>query len=59
MERDYGRCMVWFLSDMTGGPLPPYLLEIVMRDGRRFYVHSGNSTKKQIPLSLTCGISGQ
>jgi len=43
MELDYGRQMVWLLSEMTGGPLPPYLLEIVMRDGRSFYVHSGNS----------------
>ncbi len=43
MELDNGRRMVWSLSEMTGGPLPPYLLEIVMRDGRSFYVHSGNS----------------
>jgi hypothetical protein len=43
MQLDYGRWMIWFLSEMTGGPIPPYLLEIVMRDGRGFYVYSGNS----------------
>lgn len=47
MELDSGRWMVWFLSEMTGGPLPPYLLEIVMRDGRSFYVHSGNSRDEE------------
>ena len=47
MDLDYGRWMVWFLSEMTGGPLPPYLLEIVMRDGSSFYVHSGNSRDDQ------------
>ena len=47
MRLDYGRWMVWFLSEMTGGPLPPYLLEIVMRDGRSFYVHSGNSRDEE------------
>jgi len=47
MELDYGRWMIWFLSEMTGGPLPPYLLEIVMRDGRSFYVHSGNSRNEE------------
>lgn len=47
MELDYGQWMVWFLSEMTGGPLPPYLLEIVMRDGRSFYVHSGNSRDEE------------
>jgi hypothetical protein len=47
MELDYGRWMVWFLSEITGGPLPPYLLEIVMRNGRSFYVHSGNSRDEE------------
>src|SRR6266511_3420179 len=47
MELDYGRWMVWFLSEMTGKPLPPYLLEIVMKDGRGFYVHSGNSRDEE------------
>lgn len=47
MEVDFGRWMVWNLSEMTGGPLPPYLLEIVMRDGRSFYVHSGNSRDEE------------
>lgn len=47
MDLDYGRWMVWFLSEMTGGPIPPYLLEIVMRDGRSFYVHSGNSRDEE------------
>ena len=43
MELDYGREMIWSLSEMTGGPLPPYLLEIVMKDGRSYYVYTGNS----------------
>ena len=43
MELDTGRRMVWSLTEMTGGPLPPYLLEIVMKDGRNFYVHSGGA----------------
>jgi len=47
MELDFGRHMVWSLSEMTGGPLPPYLLEIVMTDGRSFYVHSGNSRDEE------------
>ena len=47
MELDYGRWMVWFLLEMTGGPLPPYLLEIVMKDGRSYYVHSGNSRDEE------------
>jgi len=47
MELDYGRGMVWSLSEMTGGPLPPYLLEMVMKDGRSFYVHSGNSREEE------------
>jgi len=47
MELDYGRFLVWALSDMTGGTLPPYLLEIVLKDGRSFYVHSGNSRDEE------------
>jgi hypothetical protein len=42
-EDDYARDLIWLLFSMTGGPLPPYLLEVVMRDGRSFYVHSPNS----------------
>ena len=41
VELDYGRQMIWLLSEMTGPPIPPYLLEIVMKDGRIFYVNSG------------------
>ncbi len=47
MELGYGKFMVWNLSEMTGKPLPPYLLEIVMKDGRRFYVHSGNGRDEE------------
>ena len=47
MELDYGRFMVWSLSEMTGGPFPPYFLEIVMKDGKSFYVHSGNSRNEE------------
>ena len=47
MELDYGRFMVWSLSEMTGGPFPPFFLEIVMKDGRSFYVHSGNSRDEE------------
>lgn len=43
MEYDYGRFMIWSLTEMTGRPFPPYFLELVMKDGRSFYVHSGNS----------------
>jgi len=35
--------MIWLLSELTGPPLPPYLLEIVMKDGRSYYVNTGNS----------------
>ena len=45
-EDDYARDLIWLLFDMTGGPLPPYLLEIVLKDGRNFYVHSANSKKE-------------
>jgi hypothetical protein len=41
MDLDYGRWLVWFLCEKPGEPLPPYLLEIVMKDGRSFYIHSG------------------
>ena len=45
-EDDYARDLILLLFDMTGGPLPPYLLEIVLKDGRSFYVHSANSKKE-------------
>jgi hypothetical protein len=43
VELDYARIMIWNLSELTGGPFPPYFLEIVMKDGKSYYVHSGNS----------------
>jgi hypothetical protein len=43
MQMDYARGMIWGLSELTGGPFPPYFLEIVMKDGQGYYVHSGNS----------------
>jgi hypothetical protein len=42
-EDDFARDLIWLLFDMTGGPLPPYLLEVVLRDGRSFFLHSPNS----------------
>jgi len=47
MELDYGIFMIWSLSEMTGGPFPPYFLEVVMKDGKSFYVHSGNSRDEE------------
>jgi len=47
MELDYGRFMIWSLSELTGGPFPPYFQEIVMKDGQGFYVHSGNSRDEE------------
>jgi len=40
MVSGYARGLIWSLFDMTNMPLPPYLLEIVLRDGRSFYIHS-------------------
>lgn len=40
---DYAKELIWQLFDMTVGSLPPYLLEITMRDGRSFYIHSPES----------------
>jgi hypothetical protein len=38
ITNDYARGLIWLLFSMTGGPLPPYLLEIVLKDGRSFYL---------------------
>lgn len=43
MDLGYGKGLLWLLSEMTGPPLPPYLLEVVMVNGHRYCVHSGNS----------------
>lgn len=37
---DYARDLIWDLYEWSGGPLPPFLLEIIMKDGRKFYIHS-------------------
>lgn len=34
---------IWQLFDKLSGTLPPYLLEIVMVDGRSFYIHAFES----------------
>ena len=44
---DYAKDLIWLLFDMTGGPLPPYLFEIILRDGRSFYIHSPNSRDEE------------
>lgn len=46
MALDFGKYMVWSLSQMKG-TLPPYLLEIIMKDGRSYFVHSGISNDEQ------------
>lgn len=47
MQLDYGKFLIWNLSETIGGPFPPYFLEAVMRDGKSFYVHSGNSRDEE------------
>jgi len=42
MELGYGKSLIWLLFDMTGPALPPYLLEVVMKTGDRYYIHSPN-----------------
>ena len=42
MELGYGKGLIWLLFDMTGPSLPPFLLEVIMKDGRSFYIHSPN-----------------
>lgn len=37
---DYTKDLIWKLYENLSVPLPPYLLEIVMRDGRSFYIQS-------------------
>jgi hypothetical protein len=52
---DYSRDFIWLLFDMEGFPLPPYLLEVVLIDGRSFYIHSPNQrdeTSKSIILNV-------
>jgi hypothetical protein len=44
---DYAKELIWGLFEKSSGTLPPYLLEIVMRDGRSFYVHSFESRDKK------------
>ena len=44
---DYSKDLVWLLFDMSGGPFPPYLLEIVMVDGRSFFIYSPNSRDEE------------
>jgi len=40
MELNYAQGLIWRLFDMTDMPLAPYLLEVVLKDGRSFYIHS-------------------
>jgi len=47
VKLDYGRLLIWNLSELTGGAFPPYFLEIVMKDGRSHFVHSGNSRDEE------------
>ena len=42
MQLGYGKSLIWLLFDMTGAALPPYLLEVVMKTGDRYYIHSPN-----------------
>jgi hypothetical protein len=42
MELGYGKGLIWLLFDMTGPSLPPYLLEVIMKTGDSYYVHSLN-----------------
>ncbi len=44
---DYAKDLIWNFFESSSGPLPPYLLEIVMRDGRSFYVQSFESRDKK------------
>jgi hypothetical protein len=44
---NFAQDLIWLLLDMTGGPLPPYLLEIILEDGRSYYVHSPNRRDEQ------------
>jgi hypothetical protein len=39
--------LIWGLFDKLNGTLPPYLLEIVLNDGRSFYIHSFESRDKK------------
>ena len=51
---DFAKVLIWELFDKSSGTLPPYLLEIVMRDGRSFFIHSfGARDKKTKSMSLT------
>ena len=44
---DFSNNWIWSLFNMTGGPYPPYLLEIIMKSGRSFYVHSTNTRDEE------------
>ncbi len=44
---DYAKDLIWNLFESSSGPLPPYLLEIVMRDGRSFYIQSFETRDKK------------
>lgn len=51
---DYAKDLIWNLFESSSGPLPPYLLEIIMRDGRSFYVQSFEARdKKTKSITLT------
>lgn len=42
IELGYGKGLIWLLFAQTGPPLPPYLLEVVMKTGQSYYIHSPN-----------------
>jgi hypothetical protein len=44
---DYSKDLIWLLFTLTGNPYPPYLLEIVMKNGRSYYLHSLNSRDEE------------
>ncbi len=47
MNMDFGRDLIWSLCENKQGPFPPYLIEIIMKDGKSYYMHSGNSIDKE------------
>ncbi len=46
-ELDDSKWYAWYIADTYGPPLPPYQLEIVMKDGRSFFIHSGNGRNEE------------
>lgn len=48
MDLGYGKGLIWLLFDKDRFSLPPYLLEVVMKTGQSYYIHSPNVRDEEL-----------